>query len=142
MLTYTYSLEEMSLIVPKILAHLQHKVVLLQGDMGAGKTTLTGAILRELGVEEAISSPTFSIINEYMARSEKVYHFDFYRIDHLSQAKEIGVEEYFYSGDWCFVEWPQRIEDLLPSERSIIHLQVVSPDRRLLKIENITSNIV
>lgn len=139
MFTHTYSFEEITPTASKILPHLHHKVVLLQAGMGVGKTTLTKALTRELGVEEVVSSPTFSIINEYMAGQEKVYHFDFYRIEHLSQAIEIGVEEYFYSGNWCFIEWAEHVEALLPCEYSIIHIQELSPTLRLLKIENITS---
>jgi len=88
------------------------------GKMGAGKTTFIKAICEELGVEDVINSPTFSIINEY--RSEKtgelIYHFDFYRIDKLSEARDISVEDYFYSGALCFIEWPEKIEPLLPED--------------------------
>ena len=88
------------------------------GKMGAGKTTFIKAICEELGVEDVINSPTFSIINEY--RSEKtgelIYHFDFYRIDKLSEARDISAEDYFYSGTLCFIEWPEKIEPLLPED--------------------------
>lgn len=87
------------------------------GKMGAGKTTFIKAVCRELGVEDTVNSPTFAIVNEYEDRSgEPVYHFDFYRIKRLSEAYDMGCDEYFYSGRPCFIEWPELIEELLPQE--------------------------
>lgn len=93
-------------------------VFAFHGPMGAGKTTFIKAICEELGVEDVINSPTFAIINEYRSEitSELIYHFDFYRINKLSEAEEIGTEDYFYSGALCFIEWPEKIEDLLPGD--------------------------
>lgn len=91
-------------------------VFAFHGQMGAGKTTFIKAICEELGVEDVINSPTFAIINEYRSETtgELIYHFDFYRINKLSEAEDIGTEDYFYSGALCFIEWPEKIEDLLP----------------------------
>ena len=91
-------------------------VFAFRGDMGAGKTTFIKAICEELGVEDVINSPTFAIINEYRSgeTGELIYHFDFYRINKLSEAEDIGTEDYFYSGALCFIEWPEKIEELLP----------------------------
>lgn len=87
------------------------------GKMGAGKTTFIKAVCRELGVEDTVNSPTFAIVNEYEDRSgEPVYHFDFYRIKRLSEAYDMGCDEYFYSGRPCFIEWPELIEEVLPQE--------------------------
>lgn len=88
------------------------------GSMGAGKTTFIKAICEELGVEDVINSPTFAIINEYRSSDtgELIYHFDFYRINKLSEAQDIGTEDYFYSGALCFIEWPEKIDELLPSD--------------------------
>ena len=88
------------------------------GNMGAGKTTFIKAICEELGVDDVINSPTFAIINEYRSAEtgELIYHFDFYRINKLSEAEDIGTEDYFYSGALCFIEWPEKIEDLLPGD--------------------------
>ena len=83
------------------------------GSMGVGKTTLIKEICAQLGVEQNVCSPTFAIINEY-ADGEPVYHFDFYRLKNLDEAYDIGYEEYFYSGCWCFTEWTEKIEPLLP----------------------------
>lgn len=93
-------------------------VYAFHGSMGAGKTTFIKAICEVLGVEDVINSPTFAIVNEY--RSEKsnelIYHFDFYRINKVSEAEEIGTEDYFYSGALCFIEWPEMIKELLPHD--------------------------
>lgn len=88
------------------------------GSMGAGKTTFIKAVCEELGVEDVINSPTFAIINEYRSSDtgELIYHFDFYRINKLSEAQDIGTEDYFYSGALCFIEWPEKIEELLPGD--------------------------
>lgn len=88
------------------------------GSMGAGKTTFIKAICEELGVEDVINSPTFAIINEYRSSDtgELIYHFDFYRINKLSEAQDIGTEDYFYSGALCFIEWPEKIDELLPGD--------------------------
>lgn len=93
-------------------------VFAFQGAMGAGKTTFIKAVCEALGVEEVINSPTFAIINEYRSdrTAELIYHFDFYRINAVREAEEIGAEDYFYSGALCFIEWPEKIEALLPHD--------------------------
>lgn len=91
------------------------KIVAFEGPMGAGKTTLIKAICEELGVKDTISSPTFSIVNEYRtAKGDKIYHFDFYRIKSVDEAYDMGYEEYFYSKAYCFIEWPEKIAELMP----------------------------
>lgn len=87
------------------------------GKMGAGKTTFIKAICEELGVEDVINSPTFAIVNEYRSGSaELIYHFDFYRINKVSEVYDFGYEDYFYSGALCFIEWPELVEELLPAD--------------------------
>ncbi|MGL4327898.1 MAG: tRNA (adenosine(37)-N6)-threonylcarbamoyltransferase complex ATPase subunit type 1 TsaE [Tannerellaceae bacterium] len=87
------------------------------GEMGAGKTTFIKAICEELGVEDVINSPTFAIVNEYRSDSDElIYHFDFYRINKVEEAYDFGYEDYLYSGALCFIEWPEKIEELLPSD--------------------------
>ena len=95
-----------------------HKVFAFYGSMGAGKTTFVKAICEELGVEDVITSPTFAIVNEYHSelRQQTIFHFDFYRIKKLEEVYDMGYEDYFYSGDLCFIEWPELIEDLLPDD--------------------------
>ena len=110
------------------------KVWAFEGEMGAGKTTLIKSLCEVAGVSDNVTSPTFSLVNEYRTADDKVfYHFDFYRIKDESEAMDIGVEEYFYSGDYCFVEWPSKIESLLPSEHVLIKI-TVEDNYRLIDI--------
>lgn len=92
-----------------------NRVCLFNGDMGAGKTTFIKAICEALGVTNMVSSPTYSLVNEYETKNgQVVYHFDFYRIRSEQEALDMGYEDYLYSGAWCFIEWPERISNLLP----------------------------
>ncbi|TAH43308.1 MAG: tRNA (adenosine(37)-N6)-threonylcarbamoyltransferase complex ATPase subunit type 1 TsaE [Bacteroidetes bacterium] len=100
------------------------------GEMGAGKTTFIKAICRMLGVEHGMSSPTFSIVNEYIGKNNRpIYHFDFYRIKSEREALEIGVEEYFESNGFCMIEWPEKILNLLPEDRVAINILVENNQR-------------
>ncbi len=111
-----HSLEELKVVAQKYIRDFsERKLVALIGEMGAGKTTFVKAICDVLGVEDSVSSPTFSIVNEYTsAQGETLFHFDFYRIDDEEEALDFGVEEYFDSDAFCFMEWPEKIESLLP----------------------------
>ncbi len=112
-----------------------YPVWLFEGEMGAGKTTLIRAICEELGVEDNVSSPTFSLVNEYLSASgETLYHFDFYRLEDEEEALEIGIEEYFYSGNRCFVEWPSMIPSLLPDDALNIEIEVVDGGERTITL--------
>lgn len=113
------------------------KFFIFEGDMGAGKTTLVKSICHALGVDEVVSSPTFSIVNEYHAQNTIIYHFDFYRIKSIQEAYDIGYEEYFYSGNICLIEWPEKIAELLPEEYIKVKISTVSPTTRLLSISKI-----
>ena len=108
------------------------KIFLFYGDMGAGKTTLIKSLCYNLGTKEPVTSPTFSIVNEYQGAPSKIYHFDFYRLKNQSEALDLGYEEYFYSGNYCFIEWPEKIPDLLPDHYVRVDVQVVSDSERLL----------
>ncbi|WP_246012773.1 tRNA (adenosine(37)-N6)-threonylcarbamoyltransferase complex ATPase subunit type 1 TsaE [Albibacterium bauzanense] len=112
----------------------EKKVFLFEAPMGAGKTTIIKALCKELGVEDPITSPTFSIVNEYIGKDGPIYHFDFYRLKDEQEAYDLGYEEYFYSGNYCFVEWPQKINSLLPDDAFLIQIEVVD-QTRLLKID-------
>jgi tRNA threonylcarbamoyladenosine biosynthesis protein TsaE len=111
------------------------RVWLFYGEMGAGKTTLIKKIAENLGVSAGMSSPTFSIVNEYKTGTgDVVYHFDFYRIESEVEAFDIGTDEYFDSGHFCFVEWPERIPSLIPPQRMEIKLSTgPDPDHRILQ---------
>lgn len=115
-----------------------HSIVAFYAPMGAGKTTFTTAVCRCLGIEEdAVSSPTFSIINEYKTASgDSVYHFDFYRINRLAEAMDIGLYDYLDSGCLCLLEWPENIEDLLPEETLKVAISVRPDGSRILSWED------
>lgn len=107
------------------------KVFAFYGGMGAGKTTFIKAICEELGVDENITSPTFALVNEYNANSGKlIYHFDCYRLKDVREAYDFGAEEYFYSGNLCFVEWPEIIEQLLPDNAVEVKINVLPDESR------------
>jgi tRNA threonylcarbamoyladenosine biosynthesis protein TsaE len=107
-------------------------VFLLKGEMGVGKTTFIGKVCRALQVQDEVSSPTFSLVNEYRNQDdEAVFHFDFYRIDDEEEAMDMGVEEYFYSGDFCFVEWPEKIPTLLPEDAVVIEFWFDGDQRKM-----------
>lgn len=101
------------------------------GKMGAGKTTFTKALCEALGVQDVINSPTFAIVNEYEAgNGEPIYHFDFYRIKRISEAYDIGVDDYFYSGNLCFIEWPELVEEILPEETVKVTIEETPDGKR------------
>jgi tRNA threonylcarbamoyladenosine biosynthesis protein TsaE len=109
------------------------RIIAFYGAMGAGKTTFITALCRELGVEDVVNSPTFTIVNEYRDRNDDpVYHFDFYRINRLSEALDIGLYEYFDSGSLCLVEWPEMIEELLPEDTLKVQILVEDAQTRTL----------
>lgn len=114
----------------------ERKVVAFYGTMGAGKTTFIKAICNVLGVTDAVNSPTFAIVNEYLAADgSNIYHFDFYRIKKLEEAYDIGYENYFYSGNLCLIEWPELIEELLPDDAVRVHITEIADGARELIIE-------
>ena len=108
------------------------RVWAFSGDMGAGKTTIIKELCKQIGVTDLVSSPTFTIINEYRtAYDESVYHFDFYRIKSESEAYDLGYEQYLYSGKYCFIEWPEKIESLVPPGAVKVTIQVVGESRAI-----------
>lgn len=119
---YDYVLEDISKIIKEIFPLIENKIIVFEGKMGAGKTTFIKAFCQYLKVNDTVHSPTFSLVNEYLAENEKIYHFDFYRIKDISEAYDIGVCEYFDSGAICLVEWAEKISDLLPKNCTKIQI--------------------
>lgn len=112
------------------------RVFAFYGEMGSGKTTLIKALCRVLQVTDVTSSPSFGLIYEYKTSgSDSVYHFDFYRIEHLEEAYDIGYEEYLDSGEYCFIEWPEKVASLLPSETIKVFLNIVGNNERTMEVE-------
>lgn len=110
-------------------------IIAFQGHLGAGKTTFIKALCDRLGVEDNVCSPTFTIVNEYKAADgAPVFHFDFYRIESLREAQDLGLEEYFYSGSLCLMEWPEMIADLLPDETVEVHIEPLDETTRKITI--------
>ena len=118
-----FDISDISLVAKEILNSVNSKIILFYGEMGIGKTTLISAIVKELGYKYDVSSPTFSIVNEYEVNDGLVYHFDFFRLNDESEAYDIGFEDYLYSGNWCFIEWPDKVVNLLPQNVNEIYLE-------------------
>lgn len=100
----------------QLLQSSSSKIVAFYGKMGAGKTSLIKELCSELGTKDIVNSPTFSIVNIYDTESEKIYHFDCYRLNSITEALDLGIEDYFYSNHYCFIEWPENIETILPND--------------------------
>ena len=130
---HTFDLEHINEAAQYFLAANPPKVVLFNGAMGAGKTTFIKALCLALGVKSATSSPTFSLVNEYEAAEGLVYHFDMYRLKHESEAFDFGIEDYLYSGNWCFIEWAEKIPNLIPEEHLVVTLTVLNDGKRHLE---------
>jgi len=113
------------------------KVFIFEGDMGAGKTTFIKKFCKHLGVVDVVSSPTYSIVNEYERPNGSVFHFDFYRIKDIHEAYDLGYEEYFYGGGICLIEWPERVEELLPESFIKVEISVLDENRRLFKFSKV-----
>ncbi|MBO5275487.1 MAG: tRNA (adenosine(37)-N6)-threonylcarbamoyltransferase complex ATPase subunit type 1 TsaE [Alistipes sp.] len=130
------SLSELPRVAEAVIEALDGRsVVLLRGGMGAGKTTLVSRIAALLGAEDAVTSPTFALVNQYEGQECRIYHFDFYRIDSIEEVFDLGYEEYFYSGDLCLVEWPEKIEPLIPDDAMVVRITAGDDEQRIFEIE-------
>lgn len=132
---FIFSLEDIASVAEIVVAENPNKVILFHGEMGAGKTTFIKQLCKTLGVTEATSSPTFSLVNEYQTTTNQtVYHFDFYRLKNEHEALDMGADDYFYSGNWCFIEWAENVASLIPEEHSVIKIEVLPDGKRLLHL--------
>ena len=129
----TFSLEEIEQVAAQVLASGIKNIILFDGAMGAGKTTFIKALAKQMGVTDMASSPTFSIVNEYQSETGKtVYHFDLYRLNDEEEAYDMGIDEYFYSGNTCFIEWPEKAPNLIPLDHTLIEITALSGGQRHL----------
>lgn len=124
------SLDELDMVAAEVIGSLNGRtVVAFDAPMGAGKTTLISRIARHLGSEDDTTSPTFAIVNQYEG-DRTIYHFDMYRIDRIEEALDFGTEEYLSSGELCLVEWPEKIEALLPDDTMVVRIEILSNTSR------------
>ncbi|MDD7885804.1 tRNA (adenosine(37)-N6)-threonylcarbamoyltransferase complex ATPase subunit type 1 TsaE [Flavivirga sp. 57AJ16] len=126
-----FSLNDVENVAKQLIENVKTKTLLFYGDMGVGKTTLIKAIVKVLGSVDEVSSPTFSIVNEYQLNNDKVYHFDLYRINDLEEAYNFGIEDYIDSDNWKLIEWPEKIKPILTDQFDSIDLELGSNNRIL-----------
>ncbi|MGE5944040.1 MAG: tRNA (adenosine(37)-N6)-threonylcarbamoyltransferase complex ATPase subunit type 1 TsaE [Flavobacteriales bacterium] len=131
-----YNIENINDVAKQLIANLTSKTLLIYGDMGVGKTTMVKAIAKLLGSHDDVSSPTFSIVNEYKANNISIYHFDLYRIKDVEELYNLGIEDYLFSDNWCIIEWPEKIENIVPTDYDRIDLELNSNNSRTLKLKN------
>ena len=130
------NLEDLDKTAQKVLNWAaESKILFLNGEMGAGKTTFSKALCKELGVLDLVKSPTFSIVNEYQTqKGDALYHFDFYRLNNEEEALDIGIEEYFDSGNYCLIEWASQIPSLIPAKHLCIDFEIGENQERILAL--------
>ena len=138
MQSFSYTLDRIDEIAQQLIqAAGEEKVWIFKGEMGAGKTTLIKSLAKALQVDDQVSSPTFGIVNEYQTSPKGlIFHFDFYRLDDPMEALDIGIEEYFYSGNYCWLEWAENIASFLPERFFLIELIIESETGRLLTLHH------
>lgn len=125
------SIDELDRVAEAVVEALDGRtVVAFDAPMGAGKTTLISRIAAHLGAEDSVTSPTFAIVNQYEGRDRTIYHFDMYRIERVEEALDFGSEEYLSSGELCLVEWPEKIEPLLPEDTMVVKIEILGDTER------------
>lgn len=143
MKSFAYELSEIESTASELISEAGKEMVwVFQGSMGAGKTTLIKALAGKFGILDQVSSPTFGIVNQYENKEGNVfYHFDFYRLDNPTEALDIGIEEYFYSGNYCWLEWAEKIEAFLPENFFLIKIESISDLKRQVTFQHIHDDI-
>jgi tRNA threonylcarbamoyladenosine biosynthesis protein TsaE len=132
---FEYKLNNIDNIAKELINSFKNKIVLFNGDIGSGKTTIISSIVNTLGTNVKVSSPTFSIVNEYNIDEGSIYHFDFYRLKNSNEALDLGIYEYLNSGNWNFIEWGEKIQELLNEEFTTVNIKVISKEKRLLELK-------
>lgn len=137
MLSRIYEMSELASVADWVFANAgDEKIWVLQGEMGAGKTTLIKALGEKMGVIDPMSSPTFGIVNQYETdKGERIYHFDFYRLDDPAEALEIGIDEYFYGGDYCWMEWAENLGGLIPDQFLLVKIEYYTDSSRKITLQ-------
>ena len=133
-----YVVGDIQQVANELISNLNHKKLAFYGQMGAGKTTLIKALVKELGGKNEVSSPTFGLVNEYEFDNGDLlgFHFDFYRLNDESEALDMGLEDYFNTDAWIFMEWPEKIPNLLPEDITKLHIDISGPNERRIMIDS------
>ncbi len=134
--TIQYNIEQVETVAKQVLEAATSKIILFEGDMGVGKTTLIKTLVGLLGSEDLVSSPTFSLVNEYKGINDNIFHFDLYRIDDEEELYNFGIETYIYSNDYVFVEWPNLLKPLLQDQFTTINIKLSENSTRELTLTN------
>jgi tRNA threonylcarbamoyladenosine biosynthesis protein TsaE len=131
-----FALHEIESVAAQIISATKYKVVLFDGEMGAGKTTLIKEIAKQMGVAEPTGSPTYVLVNEYHTQNHQIiYHFDAYRLKDINEAYDMGFDEYLDSGSYCFIEWPERVTAILPEHYTTVTLKKISEEIRTVQVD-------
>lgn len=134
-----YGLDQLNHVAQNIIKYSSLKTYLFFGEMGVGKTTLIKALVRQLGSNDRVSSPTYSLVNEYLAGNKPIYHFDFYRINSIEEVYDMGFEDYLDQDAHIIIEWPELIEDLWPEKFVKLNLRLVDNDKRQIEMRTVES---
>lgn len=129
-----YSIEDVDNVAREVIKNVKSKIIFLYGNMGVGKTTLIKSLVKHLGSKDNVNSPTFSIVNEYMAIDDVIYHFDLYRVKDIEEVYNFGIEDYLYSNKWSLIEWPELIEQIAPKCFDKISIELNDDNTRTLEL--------
>lgn len=132
-----YTLNDVETVAKTLLETVDSKIILFEGEMGVGKTTLIKTLIKLLGSNDVVSSPTFSIVNEYLAENQSIYHFDLYRIEDEDELYDFGIDTYIYNNNFVFVEWPELLKPLIQNKYSVVKITLSENTSRTISIENI-----
>lgn len=136
-MNFTYTLDKLEKASDFILKNADSKIILFEGQMGSGKTTLIKNLVKKIGSKDIVSSPTFSLVNEYNADKDTIYHFDLYRVNNKEELYNLGIETYLYHDNYVFVEWPELLKPMLQEEYTVLKFETTSNYSRLINLRNI-----